>query len=269
MRNRGAAAFCGVVLLCLSCSDSTPPQPQESDFELRIRITDSEGVPLPGMRVQGWSKAPAWVAAIAGYEQRLASSAPDTVGPFPGSASIAPPSPNPFTSHTRFRFMLPATCSACLQLRGLEGAPLDTLLDGLAPAGASVVVWDGSPCLEASGIYQARFDVWTPARDTLLFQDSVWVARYAPDPPDSIGLLGFTDEDGVVTFNDRLFFPGTYAHDPIEVINEEGIAYGFFTFSDTLVISVVDTVSDAHQIFEEVMTPLANDFTEEWQPLRR
>jgi hypothetical protein len=256
------------VLLCLSCSDSTSPKPVPSSFELRIRVTDSTGAPLPNLCVHGWNKVPDWVAAIVGYGQSKAADFPDTLQ-LPDSLRFDPPHPNPFANMTIFRFATPEICAARLQLVDLEGSVMRTILDGPLPPGEHSVFWDGSPQSGASRIYQARFDVWTPARDTLLFQDSICVARYFPDPSLSMGQLGFTDEQGVITLDDRLFFPGTYAHNPIEAIDVEGSARGFFTFSDTLVITVTDTLSNAQQIYERVMTPLANDFTVIWQPLRR
>jgi len=67
---------------------------------------------------------------------------------------ILPNYPNPFSSSTAFRFILPANLSTKLKIYDFSGRLVATLVDGYCDAGQHQVTFNGSNL--ASGIYLAR-----------------------------------------------------------------------------------------------------------------
>jgi hypothetical protein len=78
------------------------------------------------------------------------SSVDPHAGPFaPERFHLLPPFPNPFNPSTEIRFDLPEAATVQLKIFNMLGQEVATLTDGVRPAGAHRVIWDGR---SASGI---------------------------------------------------------------------------------------------------------------------
>ena len=76
------------------------------------------------------------------------------------SAKLERNVPNPFNPRTTFRLNLPAAESVRLAIYDIQGRLVRTLVDGVMPAGAQLIDWDGSDDAGralVSGVYIARF----------------------------------------------------------------------------------------------------------------
>ena len=79
----------------------------------------------------------------------------------PAAFQLLPNYPNPFNPETTLRYQLPEAMQVRVKVYNALGQAVRTLVDGLQPAGAQQVVWDGRDGEgqeAASGVYLYRLE---------------------------------------------------------------------------------------------------------------
>ncbi|MEW6511695.1 MAG: CHRD domain-containing protein [Bacteroidota bacterium] len=88
------------------------------------------------------------------FGPELLTSVETAEAPLPETFRLEQNYPNPFNPSTSIRFELPASSQVTLRIYDILGREVATLIDGIVPAGASVVRWDAKGM--ASGVYLYR-----------------------------------------------------------------------------------------------------------------
>src|SRR5262249_52751134 len=111
-------------------------------------------------RIVSFGDRPYRLAVAAGSEDYVRQAASHDT---PARVSLDRVAPNPFWGATRIRFGLPRTGAVKLEIYGLQGERVASLLSGdKLDAGYHTAVWDGRKSgggLAASGLYVARLEV--------------------------------------------------------------------------------------------------------------
>lgn len=138
-------------------------------------------------------------------------------------------------------------------------------MSGRQQAGSHDAIWDGRDDggrdpVGGSGVYEIRFTVWSPDSSRIVYQDTVFAARYQPHPRP----LGYTDQEGVFVPTNKALFPSVGDDRLLPAVNEDGVELGLFAFDDTLVIAAVDTAAGEVHEYERVLSGSANRFEPVW-----
>ena len=123
--------------------------------------TAAPGSPLLSRRLLAFGPGkPYRLTLLAGSAEFVAGEG--ATEPPPGRVQLDPTAPNPFRTATRVRFGLPVAGPARLDIFGLRGERVATLLDGtVLPPGYHTYVWDGTAAggaRAASGVYYLRLE---------------------------------------------------------------------------------------------------------------
>jgi flagellar hook capping protein FlgD len=112
------------------------------------------------------------LAVAAGSERYVGQAAIREAPAVPSQTQLDRVAPNPFFDATRIRFGLPRTSAVKLEIYGLQGERIASLLSGSRlEAGYHSAVWDGRKLnggRAASGVYVARLEVEGAALTTRL-----------------------------------------------------------------------------------------------------
>ncbi|MCP4634301.1 MAG: T9SS type A sorting domain-containing protein [candidate division Zixibacteria bacterium] len=97
--------------------------------------------------------------AIAAFDIYWASTAVDDgeYGTLPREVGLSQNYPNPFNAQTSIKFSLPTASHIKLEVYNLMGQVVETLIDGIQPAGINVIRWNAEA--NSSGIYFYKLSV--------------------------------------------------------------------------------------------------------------
>jgi hypothetical protein len=164
-------------------------------------------------------------------------------------------------------FDLAVRLPIALRIHDGEGRAIRTLVSGRQDAGRHNVIWDGrddqgGDPVGGSGVYEIRFTLWTPDSSRIVYQDTVFAARYQPHWRP----LGYTDQRGVFVSTDKALFPSVGDYPPLNVRDDAGrvIEPGFFAFDDTLIIAAVDTAANEVREYKRILSGSTNRFELVW-----
>jgi flagellar hook assembly protein FlgD len=110
-----------------------------------------------------------WVGTLGGAVAMIRSenSQITAVAEMPSAIELYSNYPNPFNPSTTISFTVPETGVVSLTIHDTLGRTVRTLVDGLVPAGAHEVVWDGrdeAGNVAANGVYFSRLQVGEAVR---------------------------------------------------------------------------------------------------------
>jgi hypothetical protein len=289
-----------LLLSCKKDTTEPGPEPN-GPFEFRVLLSDASGNPKPGIEIQAWNRIPCWAAPnetdcvmrgspggrVESFRAGVASKRPQgnpasiatSIGRLRGAPDIAAGSesdgpagdrlgqnyPNPFTSATAVSYDVASPSPYALNVYNGSGVPIRTLATG-RQAGHYEVRWDGRDDggrepVGGSGIYEIRFTVWSPDSSRIVYQDTVFAARYQPHERP----LGYTDQQGVFVSTDKALFPSVGDDRLFHAVNQDGFELGPFAFDDTLVITAVDTAAGEAREYKRVLSGSANRFELVWR----
>ena len=114
----------------------------------------------------------AGVVIAAGYEvlQRDAPSASEAADELPERIRLLQNYPNPFNPSTGIPFLLPQPSPVTLRVYDVLGKHVDTLVDGVLPAGAHTVEWQPGTLPNGLYIYQLSADAVVLSRKMVLLR---------------------------------------------------------------------------------------------------
>jgi len=226
----------------ISCVDiGFGPGNSEPLFE--AEVVDTEGSPVPGLRVGSIN-----------HSDYLDYPEKGSPGP------VACPS-------TTIAFELPVHGLVTLEILNYYGERIRLLVDSqsmdIGPYSPHWDARDDNGLLVISGFYRYHLLVWN--NDTLSWSDEKWaLVEYAPDPAQT--LIGITDSNGVFTTDDTLLFPCLLGAPPSLYIRVEDTLVEVADFyKDTVTITLSDTAQpDKFMYFERALKVGPNYFKLIW-----
>jgi hypothetical protein len=120
---------------------------------------------------------------------------------------------------------------------------------------------DGVPLL-GTALY--RYELVATAAGQELFRQKMTMTVYDSFDFDRQPLLGVTDSEGRVGYNDQTRFPFLYAAGPQPHVDFDGQLAGEFDFSNIVAFTLTDTLTNDRIVVEAVVGPELNILTLVW-----
>jgi hypothetical protein len=238
--------FIGALIIIQSCKDDAinPTVSSTPSFSVSIAVVDTNGNPVPRIRISCWNK----LLPISGS----LPAANDTLPRTPASSKI--------------RLNMPAKARVWMALYNMDNRILLALYSDNTLWGPGILRAD-----YVTGEYRPPWVLKCRciARDSLsnvVYCDSVYTLCWQPYPERSI--LGYTSASGRFSTTDSLFFPNVFALPPlVHTGDSSSDALGTFALSDTLNFALTDTASHKQQFYEGVVHKAVHDsLTFVWNP---
>jgi hypothetical protein len=241
----------GIVALALaisliSCGESNPVDNHQPDdrFLFRVEIKDAGNNPVQDIRVSIWNK-------FLDFEKMSSG----------GVSGEFNPDPNGLTIMT---LQKPLACRADLTIRDLGNDVVRVFSSDTSEAGVTQYTWTPDPTVH-SGVYKCIASTFDLDTDDPLFTDSIWMMFWQPDP--AVSVLGFSDETGVYETRDSLWFPNLFDIPDIKITTElSPTVVAEIALSDTVVITLTDTLTSMQMQVEREVTKGENIFDIVWSP---
>ncbi len=211
-------ALFGALISCAGCKNGGVNP--VSGFSFRLNVTNTQGVPVAGLRVSLMNDLTTNPFIFRGSGTHLSSVA----------------------AVTSISFDAPVAFVGSLTVHDLAGSEVASLLDSsLRPAGRYLVHWSG-PDASANGLYRSVLRALDSSGTRLLFSDSILVALQEPDP--ALSVVGWTDGSGVFETGNTLLFPYLFNLGPITMTDATGpTALGSFRYLNTATVTLTDTAT--------------------------
>lgn len=225
--------FVAAVLLAFSCGDDDAlapnvenQKPPNGMFVLEVR--DVENKPVPDLRVSFWFDILC-----------------DGTLCFPRSGLVGTRTPSDAAALTTIRFELAQTSLVDLSVRSLDGAFVQQVVREISSEGPKTVAW-GFDGLLPNGVYACTLLATDPNTNETLFEDSIWIVLWQPDP--DVSVVGRTNADGFFATSDSLLFPNTLSLPPLDgrtvICDHFALEIG-----DTFTVVLTDEKSGTQQSF--------------------
>jgi hypothetical protein len=210
----------------------------ESPFNVKVQVVDSNGNPLSDMNVSLWSKLnySSGILKISGQNEINAAST--------------------------IQFNLPQQSFVSLIIYDLNDKIVDKLISNeIKMAGAYSYTWATS---YYNGVFKCKLITSSDSlQNNILFKDSIYVVEISPDP--RVSVIGKTDDNGIVTASDKLLFPNLFNLPSIPHTLADGPQpFGYFTFSDSIIIAVSDTSFSEYILYECAIKNGENKLSLKW-----
>jgi|WetSurMetagenome_2_1015567.scaffolds.fasta_scaffold57314_2 hypothetical protein len=232
-----------IAILCLSCGPDNPAGSAAGDnFRLKISIHNDQNQPLQNLRISTWNVLNGVQLSYSTETQFLLA--------------------RPLFS-TSVRFDLPVTCRAKLIAYNLNNSQIQPLIDSVFDPGVVNVIWGNSPSLPG-GIYKLVLRTTDTATSQALYHDSIFATLWILDP--EANAIGYTNSSGTYETTDKALFPALFNLPEMSQLNESGNIIGTFRVSDTVVITVTDTMTFIQQEYRKIIGKGQNDLSLLWSP---
>jgi len=234
--------FLVLLSIAFSCSDTpVDVQPPTNIFSLSITVTDNANNSVPNLRVSAWNKLP--------YDNYLMPK----IQTIKGTQS----------SSTKFEFALKEKSQVNLIAYDLEDTLYDSIISSELNPGNYKVIWQNS---EPNRVYKVVFKAIVDSLiDSLNFCDSIYAVNHTIDPQEAA--IGQTDINGKFETKNKLLFPRLYE---LPEFNRTGFngpeVIGAFSFLDTIVIALSDTVNNKIQYYDFLFKDGENKVSLHWNP---
>lgn len=232
--------FLLISVVLFSCGDSPVDiQPPTDDFSLTISVKDSEGSPVSNISISAWNKLP--------YDNYLMPK----IQTIEGTQS----------SSTKFEFALKAKSHVNLIAYDLEETLYDSIISRELNPGNYKVIWQNS---EPNRVYRVVFEAIVDSLiDSLNFCDSIYAVNHTIDPQEAS--IGQTDINGKFETKNKLLFPRLFELPEFNRTSVNGPEIiGAFSFLDTIVIALSDTVNNKVQYYDLLFTDGENKVSLNW-----
>jgi hypothetical protein len=233
-------ALAGALSFVLACDEDEGPLNNGSeDFSLTITVLDSDGAPVPHLRVSSWNH-------LDGVDYAVSIAA--GVGKNPADPMAT----------TTICLALTENCSYDFTIRDLEDSLISSF-DGIGEPGVISIEW--SPQNLHSGAYKYTLEAHT----TEPFTDTKYAYLHLFDA--DIDTIGHTNADGVFETRNRRFFPNTYNLPPQVKTSVSPDSLGTFQILDTVHFVLKDTsAGNNFMSFDSVVVNGENTFDITWNP---
>ncbi len=227
-----------------SCTTtSTEPESTSDNSLFSISVKDGNGQPVKNLKINVWNYFPL-SARKANFQMKVQQ----------------------VMASNRVDYQLPERSFVTIALYNLDGKLSKELIhDTLNPGYYSILnnFEDGHfnervhKCLMTA----------TAISSGIILRDSTYLVYWAPDS--NAGYLGFTSDKGEFSSNDSLAFPHLFNLPAFNKTSENGpTSIGTFTLSDSIVITVTDTLTGKYMQLTKRMTAgtKSNHFGIVWAP---
>ena len=230
------AGILGLAVLA-GCGDDTAA-PGAASFQLDLKVVDPGGVPVPGLVATLHTPIP---------EARL------------GFAKAV----------TKIPFLVPVdSVRAVLTIGSLDGQWQTVYFDGPVDAGAHDLMFaTGALGIERAGTTAYSYELVVTDGGSELFRDAKMMTVYTSVDSEQRPRLGSTDGRGALSCGDRNLFPFLFDLPAQPLIDENGLYAGEFTFRDSVVVTLRDTVANSWQSYPLILDPGTNAFELTWDPV--
>ena len=232
-------ALAGALSFVLACDeDEGLLNNGDEDFSLTITVLDSEGAPVPHLRVSSWNH-------LDGVDYAVSIAA--GVGKNPADPMAT----------TTISFGLTDSCNYVLSIYDLEDSLISSF-DGIGEPGVISIDWYQQNL--HSGAYKYNLE----ANTTEPFTDTKYAYLHLFDA--DIDTIGHTNADGVFETRNRRFFPNTYNLPPQVKTSVSPDSLGTFQILDTVHFVLKDTNTGHFMWFDSVVVNGENTFDITWNP---
>jgi hypothetical protein len=229
-----------------SCNESVsdPGESASKDFLFRVIIINSNGQPVPGLRVSAYNDPSK--GGFSNIQQFYRG--------------------NKITSQSTLNFAISNNCKVTLSLYELNGNILQQPLNNeLLDMGMYAVTLSVNNTMAGTRVYKAVLRAVNDTTNIQFFTDSIFITLWQPDPMFSI--LGYTSNEGIFEMYDTLSFPNLLTLPPMVRTFATGPdSVGIFTFSNDIVITLSDTINGMSQTYIRSITKGKNEFELNWNP---
>jgi hypothetical protein len=225
-------------------------------FSFEVLVHDPSGAPVEGLRVAGGSLIPCE------FMQDCFGSAPPSSSP----RVVGPQAP------TTLGFGVAEDSRVTITINDRNGGHVRAWFDGVRQPGFHHLVWDGkddSGELVPGGVYKICMVATDDNTGTILYQpDCILASLFTIDNMTvAADAIGHTGADGRLRITSRLPFPYLYG-DSLTARNAEGTATGTYSYTDGVIINVVDETSGDARRFIRTLTEGANHFDLVFDPAK-
>lgn len=235
-------ALAGALSFVLACDeDEGPLNNGDEDFSLTITVLDSDGAPVPHLRVSSWNH-------LDGVDYAVSIAA--GVGKNPADPMAT----------TTISFGLTENCNYVLTIRDLEDSLIRSFDNIGEPGEPGVIDIDWYQQNLHSGAYKYTLE----ANTTEPFTDTKYAYLHLFDA--DIDTIGHTNADGVFETINRRFFPNTYNLPPQVKTSVSPDSLGTFQILDTVHFVLKDTNTGHFMWFDSVVVNGENTFDITWNP---
>ena len=226
----------------ISCKNNPASINNNTDnFSVTINVKDSNGQPVQGISVSIYNDADSSSLGIA-------------------------ESPKVLQANTSILFSVAESSLVSLGIYELDGRLVQNLATD-RNLGQGVFEYVVSLNVENVGtrVYKGILTAVNDTTKQVLFKDSIYITLLDNSPENSI--LGYTSKSGTFETTDSLSFPNILTLPPIVETNATGPApIGVFSFSQSIVITLIDTVTSRSVSYVRQVIKGQNVFNLTWNP---
>lgn len=241
-----AVLLCSAVLF-YACDDLNLNPATLSSFSLRITVRDTSGNRMSGLRVSA--------SGFLSLERFYLNKIQTTSNPL-GQAKNA-------LAISTIQVALPARLQVRLSAFDIRNQEVSVLSNN--------TVWN--PGLYSfswqppDGAFPGPYKIlMTATNDSIQFRDSVYAVYNAFDPEQCV--VGWTSNFGTIDLRDPLLFPGLVNLPPFVYTTLSPDSLGTFTYADSVLVFLTDTVLWRYQSYFLHIGMHANEFNLTWDPRR-
>jgi len=217
------------------CSSDDGVGPAARPFELNLTVTDPSGAP------------------VADLEAKLHVFLPQEIMPYANKPAVIIP------------FALPVPAEATLIVYDLDGNIVRTLLDDSFAAGRhQVAFYHGDEGRLLIGTHLYRCEIVASVADTVRYRAETYLTLYTSIDVDQRPVLGVTDDQGKITFNQRTEFAYLYNPGPQTAVDENGESRGTYEFPEQVEIRLADLAQELYLNFPVVVGQGRNQINLVW-----
>ena len=210
-------------------------EPGDPSFSLNLSVVDPGGVP------------------VAGLVATLSTPIPEVHLGFAKAV-------------TRIDFFVPVdSVQATMTITSLDGSLRSVYFDQRVLQGSySLAFATGVLGIERAGTTAYRYELVVTDDGTELFRDAKVMTAYTSADLEQRPRIGTTDANGSLRCRDRNLFPFLFDLGPQPILDDNGDLAGEFSFRDSVVVTLTDTVSNAWRHYPMVLDAGANVFELTW-----
>jgi len=245
MRILGVLLLLMTIVLAVSCGDDdeTTIGPAGIPFSLGLTVTDTSGNAVPNLEIKGRILLD------------TSTLAPKVAAGKTMAALLAPV----------FKYDVNADSRVTYVVYDMAGQVVDTLVDAVTVSGRHSALWNAADIND--GVYTCEMRATAVGSGALLFSDRVYAAYLPELLTNTLHTWGYTDSEGQFSTSDSALFPGIFSL-PTGMTSTDvfGIELGAFTFLDTIIIELTDTLIPVKQEYRIMIKPGLNEVSLTWNP---